>query len=102
MFALCATEFPCHHDVITSFYLQSLSLHEAFSDLLMRLLKDAPECLAGYSHLLCSLILIRPFKIGEPDRLELIEAQNDFFQKSQRDPSRFEECRTGIESYASA
>jgi hypothetical protein len=54
---------------------------KAFDQRLSRLapgaLDDSPERLTRYVHTRRGILLIEPFKIGQPNRLELIHRQDD-------------------------
>ncbi len=52
---------------------QCLSVNQGIGDLFMGGFEDSAERLARNAHFLCGIGLVEPFKIGQTDRLELID-----------------------------
>ena len=61
---------------------------QSLGDLAVGGRKDTAEGRARNAHPLRGLFLVQPFQIGQPDRFELVEREDDLDQTLDRNPLR--------------
>jgi hypothetical protein len=74
----------------SAFDLEGLSVGQRVGDLTVGGHQDAAEGRTRNAHPLGGLFLIEPFQVGQPDRFELIERENDLDQFARWNPCRME------------
>jgi hypothetical protein len=70
----------------SAFDLDDFAVGQGFGDLAVGGRKDTAEGRARNAHPLRGLFLVQPFQIGQPDRFELVEREDDPGQPAGRNP----------------
>jgi len=103
MFAGVAHELPHPlHFAHPPFYLKGLPFDDSLGDLCMGRMDDVAESLPGYLHPLGRILLIKPFQVSQPDRLKLVETQNDLLEFGHGDAARLEIGYVGLMRHETA
>ena len=80
MLAFEADKMSFDHLEMTSLDSESLSVDQAVRGLAAGGFEDIAECLPGDAHFFRGCFLIEALQVGEADRFELVQSEDDFFE----------------------
>jgi hypothetical protein len=90
------------HFNLSTCNLERLGFDQGFGNFPVRRFNNPPEGLAGNTHTLGRLLLVKPFPIGEANSFKLVQGHGDDLQRIERNTLRLEEGAGGLGPYPSA